>query len=97
MTHQVSTEAMSSWNEVVRLWHSYFEARGNLASKHRSELPALLIQVLRSPSDGHLAFEMTEILTPEEKQTLLPVLMSLCSSERDAGRAKPMILAMPRQ
>jgi hypothetical protein len=95
MNSDISQQTIASWNEVVRLWQEYLTASYNLTLKHRSELPALLTRTLGSPSDGHLAFEMAKILTPEEKKTLLPALISLCSSGRYAGKAKEMILDMP--
>src|SRR4029450_3374938 len=90
-------QALASWNEVVRHWEEYGMAQYNLTQTYRSELPALIKRALCSPRDGHLAFDMANILTLEEKKPLLLDLLSLCSSGRYAGRAKKMILDMPHE
>jgi hypothetical protein len=95
MSNDISEQALASWNEVVRHWHEYATARYNFTQKHRSELLALVKLALGSPSDGHLAFDMAVILAPEEKKTLLPDLLGLCSSGRYAGKARKMIFDMP--
>jgi hypothetical protein len=93
MSDDISQEAISSWNEVVRLWKEHLLARYNLYHNHRTELLALVSRALYSP-DAAVAFDIASTLTPEEKRTLLPKLLNLCSSGH-AGNAKEMILEMP--
>jgi hypothetical protein len=97
MTEEISEQALSAWDEIVRLWHAYVNARYDLHRNHRPELAALVYRALDSPEDGALAFEVAEGLTIEEKQSLLPTLLALCSSGRYAHKAGEMIYRLPRE
>jgi hypothetical protein len=66
-----------------------------LHATFRAELPALVEEALKSPSDATVGFELLPGLTAAERQQLLPHLLRLCSSGRYTSRAKAAIIELP--
>lgn len=86
------------WLQLVEAEAAFYAARGRLFSSCRNQLVDLLRTALENPSHRVTALGVVKLLTSEERQQLLPDLLSLaCCCHGLTVDARELVLELPRE
>ena len=86
------------WRRLVEAETAFYAARGNLFTSCRNELVDLTRSALEIPQQRVTALGVIQLLTVEERQLLLPDLLSIaCFNHGQTEFARELVLALPHQ
>ena len=86
------------WRRLVEAESAFYAARASLFSSCRNQLVDLVRKGLENPSHRVTALGLVEVLTIEERQQLLPDLLSLaCCCHGLTVDARELVLELPRE
>ncbi len=95
----LSSDAITDCDAVVVALHNlkdqYAHKLEILLTRHRAEITQIVKYLLGHPMRATAGFDLLPFLTMPEKESLLPVMLPLCSSGGYAHRVKPFIAELP--
>lgn len=98
MNEPIDDKCDELWRQLVEAENAFYAARGSLFTSCRSKLVDLIRTGLEKPTYRVTALGMVKLLTIEERQQLLPDLLSIaCFCHGLTIFARELVLELPRE